>query len=309
MTTIMSTDYWIKIPAGECQIGLTQDQERLLWTQFRDQCGYNTRSLQEQQKMDEIIEKLVRREEVADNEAKIFDGLPIAPLVNMRSDKIVYVKEFYIMSFPVTEEQWRGFSALKISPTQLPGVFEEPETTVYDSMLSGKQRMFYNRCAAEVSDTKAVLAFCEQLGGRLPTDIEWEKAARGTDGRLYPWGNTWNPEAGFFWYGQKKEKTCSGGKPPVNSYPLGVSPYGVWAMAGYVPERVTTDKSQHHREIQFNGKTYLISKKAFHPRESSESAAMFHHVLTRDGYGDWVGFRPVLDQWPVQQWRGLITSS
>jgi formylglycine-generating enzyme required for sulfatase activity len=83
----------------------------------------------------------------------------------------------------------------------------------------------------EVTYEDAV-AFCAWVGARLPTGDEWEAAARGTDGRHWPWGHTYDPER------CNAVEAAWGWTVPVDAHPLGAGPCGAEQLAGNVWEWV-----------------------------------------------------------------------
>ncbi len=133
---------------------------------------------------------------------------------------------FYIDKFPLTNERYRKF--VKATRHKAPFVKED-----WAKSLNWRRNNYpkgrANHPAVLVSLTDAV-AYCKWAGKKLPTEEQWEKAARGSDGRIYPWGNDFD------------EKKCNthfsgiGDTTPVGRYPDGVSPYGCYDMAGNVWE-------------------------------------------------------------------------
>ena len=135
----------------------------------------------------------------------------------------VYLKDFYIDRKEVSNEEYRMF--VEATGHRSPLYWN-------DSTLNSP-----NQPVVGVSWDDAQ-AYCQWLGKRLPTEEEWEKAARGTDGRKWPWGNDWDASKLNHGMGGLPGYDDSDGylyTAPVGSE-LGISPYGVLNMAGNVLE-------------------------------------------------------------------------
>jgi formylglycine-generating enzyme required for sulfatase activity len=136
----------------------------------------------------------------------------------------VHVSEFHIGQYPVTNHQYQAF--IRATGHEAPHHWDDGTIP----------RSEDNHPVANVSWHDAV-AFCDWLSRetkqpfRLPTEAEWEKAARGTDGRIYPWGDD-PPDKDRCNFRRK-----AGGTTTIGRYsPQGDSPYGCADMAGNVWE-------------------------------------------------------------------------
>lgn len=143
---------------------------------------------------------------------------------------VVMLDAYYIDKFEVTNGRyWEFVRATGHRPPQHP---KDPTRNLWHGTVPPES--IADRPAINV-DWFDAEAYCKWAGRRLPTEAEWEKAARGTDDRRFPWGNV-EPTHKHLNFNQRwqGEKTLM----PVGSYEAGKSPYGVYDMAGNVWEWV-----------------------------------------------------------------------
>jgi len=145
----------------------------------------------------------------------------------------VYVSEFWIDKAEVTNAQYRN--CVEAGACRAPTTCDWGEPTYSDSSKTDHPVV-----CVSWQDAKA---YCEWAGKQLPTEAEWEKAARGTDGRKYPWGDDFDGSKVNFCdvnceYNHRDSGADDGYQrtAPVESYPEGASPYGALDMAGNVWE-------------------------------------------------------------------------
>jgi formylglycine-generating enzyme required for sulfatase activity len=139
---------------------------------------------------------------------------------------VVFVDAFELGRTPVTNLQYADFvrDGGAERPPHWPAPGDHPVTFV---------------------DWYDAAAFCAWAGGRLPTEAEWEKAARGTDGRRFPWGDEEDASRAAIGSGLKW-----GGTSSVGAHPSGASPYGLEDMAGNVWEWTSTETGDGERILR-----------------------------------------------------------
>ena len=159
--------------------------------------------------------------------------------INGKEYKVLRTQQFYIDKYAISNEQFDKF----VSETNYK---TEAEINGY-AFIADKNRIWSkisenntwkDRYTEKTKNHPVVfitpndaLSYCDWAGKKLPTSIEWEKAARGFNGQIYPWGNDLRLDFAFANFGLMRKGTL-----PVDSYQHGASPFGCINMAGNVWE-------------------------------------------------------------------------
>lgn len=151
----------------------------------------------------------------------------------------LHLDTFYLAKYPVTVAQFQHFVAQSdhqpANGSSLQGAANHPVrfVTWYDAIAYCD---WLNQVLRQAKETPPALQTLLKLGWRvtLPSEAEWEKGARGSDGRLYPWGNSFDPDKA------NHKETGLENSSTVGSYPNGASPFGLLDMSGNVWEWTRT---------------------------------------------------------------------
>ena len=191
----------------------------------------------------------------------------------------VNVKAFWIDQYPVTNAQYKRFVDATNSPP--------PRSWRGKSCPRGKR----DHPVGGLNWHQAA-AYAEWAGKRLPTAEEWEKAARGTDGRLYPWGNEWDHEATRIDDGTSPQTRAN--TTPVGCFLKGASPYRVMDMCGNVAEWTCTQNRKSDPKRKWAWYVIKGASAAQSQRYNFRCAAHNFSAHTSRVH-DWLGFRCAMD--------------
>lgn len=217
--------------------------------------------------------------------------------------KMIYLSAYYIDKYEVSNAQYTEF--IKATDYSAPAYWDHHQLNQPNHPVTGVNWYDAN-------------AYCHWENKRLPTEAEWEKAARGPAGSIYPWGNELDYDKANFAKGKKGKKHIT---VPIDSHPEGKSYYGVYNMAGnvfewvqdwYDPNYYKISKDVRNPEgpqlgIQLKTAGTYLNRKAsekkkvirggswFAPPQSITTTHRFWNDPMNNSYGVGLGFRCAQD--------------
>ncbi len=198
---------------------------------------------------------------------------------NERPETKIYVRAFYIDIYEVTNKQYKLFN----------NEFENSSSIDCDL------------CPASGVIWEEAESYCKWAGKRLPGEAEWEKAARGTQKLIWPWGNLPKKDKANI---TKNAKYYNGkenyiGPYPVGSFPQGASIFGVFDMAGNAWEWTASPYTPYDGkpgpDIRYNKKEYRVLRGGSWKNLLENSRTTLRHPVPADTELSQIGFRCAKD--------------
>ncbi len=235
-------------------------------------------------------------------EWKPVDGGMITLSINEKSglqQKHFYVDTFQMSKYPVTNGQYRTF-------LEAPDGYANADwwnySTFAQNWRANNPEPMPSRFSGEDRPRETVtwydaVAFTHWLSSKLgktvslPTSAQWQRAAQGDEGRLYPWGDSFDPNLANTRESNLKTTT------PVTRYPDGASPFGVFDMAGNVWEwclNTKADAESQTTDIATTDDRAVYGGAFVSPQRRSETA--FHYYLNPQTFYASLGFRLVVEE-------------
>ena len=199
----------------------------------------------------------------------------------------MHVTSFYIDKFPVTNAEFKKFlDSTHYHPKDDLNFLRDWKDGSYPAGWENKPVTWVSQEDAR--------AYASWAGKRLPHEWEWQYAAQGTDGRLYPWGNEWDGGA----VPEPDKSRAMRGPDPVDAHPKGASPFGVMDMIGNVWQWTEEFVDEHTRGGILRGGSYYQPQGSiwYFPQayKLSEHGKLLLMSSSMDRSGG-VGFRCVVD--------------
>jgi gamma-glutamyl hercynylcysteine S-oxide synthase len=217
--------------------------------------------------------------------------------------RMIYLSSYYIDKHEVSNIQYKEFMIATDHPA--PAYWDHRKLNIANHPVTGVNWFDAN-------------AYCRWNKKRLPTEAEWEKAARGPAGLIYPWGNTLDIEKANFSKGDTGKSMVT---TPIDSYPEGKSYYGAYNMAGNVFEWVQDwydpdyyknltnvrdvkgpelgielgVSGKYDEKIKYGSKKVIRGGSWFAPAESITTTHRFWNDPMNNSYGVGLGIRCARD--------------